>query len=551
MSRRMKRDRWWRAPQPEPTDRGAAGSLERPPASMAEPEIAPNDPLLAYFSSAHSTVDLDTLDLDSPALEALRAEGTRLVVPLVSQGELIGLLRLGPRRSEQDYSHDDRKLLDDLAAHAAPAVRVAQLVRQQQAEIRDRERIEQELKVAQLIQQQFLPRQLPELPGWHVAAYYRPARAVGGDFYDFIDLPEGKVGIVVGDVTDKGVPAALVMATTHTVLRGEALRLVAPGEVLKRANELLLDEMPPNMFVTCLYAVLDPAAGRLRFANAGHNLPNLRSEDGVTELRAAGMPLGLLPEMDYEEHEAMLGPGDSLLLHSDGLAEAHSPDGEMFGFPRLAKLCGERDGGEALIDLLLAELASFTGKGWEQEDDITLVTLQRRAGVTVAEPVAEAAAITAAAVDGRVLDEFEVPSEIGAERAPAERVARAVAPLDLPASRMEQLKTAVAETIMNAVEHGNNGRPEVPVAIRVTASEADVEVAITDQGGDRTIPESADPDLEAKLAGEQGPRGWGLFLIRNMVDDLRISSDRLHHTVHLVMHLHDGNAAREVADDSE
>ena len=548
MSRRTKRNRWWGAPQPEPTDRGAAGSLARPPASMAEPEIAPNDPLLAYFSGAHSTVDLDTLDLGSPALEALRAEGTRLVVPLVSQGELIGLLRLGPRRSEQEYSHDDRKLLDDLAAHAAPAVRVAQLVRQQQAEIRDRERIEQELKVAQLIQQQFLPRELPDLPGWHVAAYYRPARAVGGDFYDFIDLPDGKVGIVVGDVTDKGVPAALVMATTHTVLRGEALRLVAPGEVLKRANELLLDEMPPNMFVTCLYAVLDPAAGMLRFANAGHNLPNLRSQDGVTELRAAGMPLGLLPDMDYEEHEATLGPGDSLLLHSDGLAEAHSPDGEMFGFPRLAKLCGERDGGEALIDLLLAELAAFTGQGWEQEDDITLVTLQRRAGGAVAEA---AGAEAAAAADDRVLDEFEVPSEIGSERAPAERVARAVAPLDLPASRMEQLKTAVAETIMNAVEHGNSGRPELPVAIRVTASETDLEVAITDQGGDRPIAESVDPDLEAKLTGEQGPRGWGLFLIRNMVDDLRISSDRLHHTVHLVMHLHDGNARRKVADDSE
>jgi serine phosphatase RsbU (regulator of sigma subunit)/anti-sigma regulatory factor (Ser/Thr protein kinase) len=559
MSRTIKRNRWWRAPQPEPTDRGAAGSLERPPASTAEPEIAPNDPLLAYFSGAHSTVDLDTLDLDSPALEALRAEGTRLVVPLVSQGELIGLLRLGPRRSEQEYSHDDRKLLDDLAAHAAPAVRVAQLVRQQQAEIRDRERIEQELKVAQLIQQQFLPRELPDLPGWHVAAYYRPARAVGGDFYDFIDLPDGKVAIVVGDVTDKGVPAALVMATTHSVLRGEALRLVAPGAVLQRANELLLDEMPPNMFVTCLYAVLDPVAGTLRFANAGHNLPNLRSPDGVVELRAAGMPLGLLPGMDYEEHEAVLGPGDSLLLHSDGLAEAHSPDGEMFGFPRLAKLCGERDGGEALIDLLLAELAAFTGQGWEQEDDITLVTLERRAGSAVAGASAEAAATAAAdggaaggGADGdRVLDEFEVPSEIGTEREPAERVVRAVAPLDLPASQMEQLKTAVAETIMNAVEHGNRGRPELPVAIRVTASATDLEVAITDQGGDRPIPESADPDLAAKLAGEQGPRGWGLFLIRNMVDDLRISSDRQHHTVHLVMHLHDGNAGREVADDSE
>jgi serine phosphatase RsbU (regulator of sigma subunit)/anti-sigma regulatory factor (Ser/Thr protein kinase) len=538
MSRRTNRNKWWRAPQPEPTDRGAAGSLGRPPTGMAEPEIAPNDPLLGYFSGAHATVDLDTLDLDSPALQALRAEGTRLVVPLVSQGELIGLLRLGPRRSEQEYSHDDRKLLDDLAAHAAPAVRVAQLVRQQQAEIRDRERIEQELKVAQLIQQQFLPRELPDLPGWHVAAYYRPARAVGGDFYDFIDLPEGQVGIVVGDVTDKGVPAALVMATTHSVLRGEALRLVSPGEVLKRANELLLEEMPPNMFVTCLYAVLDPVAGRLRFANAGHNLPNLRSQDGVTELRAAGMPLGLLPDMDYEEHEATLGPGDSLLLHSDGLAEAHSPDGEMFGFPRLAKLCGERDGGEALIDLLLSELAAFTGQGWEQEDDITLVSLQHRAG--------------GAGVDqARVLDEFEVPSEVGSERAPVERVVKAVAPLDLPASRMEQLRTAVAETIMNAVEHGNNGRPELPVAIRVTATPTDLEVAITDRGGDRPIPEAVTPDLEAKLDGTQDPRGWGLFLIRNMVDDLRTSSDRLHHTVHLVMHLHDASVGREGADDSE
>jgi serine phosphatase RsbU (regulator of sigma subunit)/anti-sigma regulatory factor (Ser/Thr protein kinase) len=504
-------------------------------------DIAPNDPLLAYFSNAHATVDLDTLELDSPALDALRAEGTRLVVPLISQGELIGLLRLGPRRSEQEYSHDDRKLLDDLAAHAAPAVRVAQLVRQQQAEIRERERIEQELKVAQLIQQQFLPRELPDLPGWHVAAYYRPARAVGGDFYDFIELPDGQVGLVVGDVTDKGVPAALVMATTHSVLRGEAMRLVAPGAVLRRANQLLIDEMPPSMFVTCLYAVLDPASGRLRFANAGHNLPNLRTRDGVTELHAAGMPLGLLPDMDYQEQETTLGHGDSLLLHSDGLAEAHSPAGEMFGFPRLAKLCGERDGGEALIDLLLSELALFTGPAWEQEDDITLVTLQRLAG----------AAGAAGAAGQRLLDEFEVSSEPGTERAAVERVARAVAELDLPASRMERLKTAVGEGIMNAAEHGNQGRPELPVAIRVTASATELEVAVTDQGGDRPIPDAPAPDLEAKLAGAQGPRGWGLFLIRNMVDDLRTSGDQLHHTVHLIVHLGGAREGREAGDDND
>jgi serine phosphatase RsbU (regulator of sigma subunit)/anti-sigma regulatory factor (Ser/Thr protein kinase) len=515
-----------------------AGSAAPEPAGVGGIEIAPNDPLLAYFSSAHATVDLDTLELDSPALDALRAEGTRMVVPLISQGELIGLLRLGPRRSEQEYSHDDRKLLDDLAAHAAPAVRVAQLVRQQQAEIRDRERIEQELKVAQLIQQQFLPRELPDLPGWHVAAYYRPARAVGGDFYDFLELPDGQVGLVVGDVTDKGVPAALVMATTHSVLRGEALRLVAPGEVLRRANELLLDEMPPNMFVTCLYAVLDPASGRLRFANAGHNLPNLRSRDGVTELHASGMPLGLLPGMGYEEHETTLGPGDSLLLHSDGLAEAHSPAGDMFGFPRLAKLCGEREGGEALIDLLLGELALFTGPAWEQEDDITLVTLQRLAG---------GAGISLS----RVLDEFEVPSETGAERAAVARVVRAVSALDLPASRMEQLKTAVGEGVMNAVEHGNQARPELPVAIRVTASATELEVAVTDRGCDRPIEEAPEPDLEAKLAGAQGPRGWGLFLIRNMVDDLRTSGDPMHHTVHLILYLGGTSDGREAGDDNE
>ncbi len=129
-----------------------------------------------------------------------------LVVPLVTQGELIGTLNLGPRLSEQDYSSDDRRLLATLAAQAAPAIRVAQLVREQAAEAAERERYQQELKIAQLIQQQFLPHELPNLPEWQIAAYYGPARVVGGDFYDFIDLGEGRIGVVVGDVTDKGVP---------------------------------------------------------------------------------------------------------------------------------------------------------------------------------------------------------------------------------------------------------------------------------------------------------------------------------------------------------
>ena len=179
-------------------------------------------------------------------------------MPLVSQGELIGVLNLGPRLSEQDYSSDDRKLLDNLAAQAAPALRVGQLVREQEAEAATRQRFEQELEVARLIQQNFLPKELPDLPGWQIAAYYRPAREVGGDFYDVIPLPDGRVGFVVGDVTDKGVPAALVMSATRSVLRASAQRLIEPGAVLERVNEHLCPDMPEKMFVTCLYGVLDP-----------------------------------------------------------------------------------------------------------------------------------------------------------------------------------------------------------------------------------------------------------------------------------------------------
>ena len=193
-----------------------------PPATArgADPiavDIPESDPLLAYLQTAQGPVELARLELDSPAVTAMRAAGVALVVPLVSQGELIGTLNLGPRLSEQDYSTDDRRLLATLAAQAAPAIRVAQLVREQAAEAAERERLEQEMRVATLIQQQFLPRELPDLPQWQIAAYYGPARAVGGDFYDFIEMPGGRIGIAVGDVTDKGVPAALVMARTHSV----------------------------------------------------------------------------------------------------------------------------------------------------------------------------------------------------------------------------------------------------------------------------------------------------------------------------------------------
>jgi serine phosphatase RsbU (regulator of sigma subunit) len=343
--------------------------------------IAPDDPILAYLADASGVVEVDKLDLDSPAVRAMKAAEVKLVVPLVSQGELIGLLNLGPRLSQQEYSADDRKLLSDLSTQTAPAVRVAQLVRQQQQEAQERERIEQELRIARLIQQTLLPKTLPELPGYDVAAYYQPAREVGGDFYDFLDLEDGRLGLVVGDVTDKGVPAALVMATTRTMLRAAAQRLFSPGEVLRRANDALVTDIPPNMFITCLYAILEPESGHLVYANAGHDLPYRRkagTSESAQELRATGMPLGLMPGMGYEEKEIVLEKGESVLFYSDGLVEAHDPQREMFGFPRLQGMVGtHRSGGSSLIGFLLSELTRFTGEDWEQEDDITLVTLER------------------------------------------------------------------------------------------------------------------------------------------------------------------------------
>jgi len=357
-----------------------AGVVQVAPSLVAagpELDLASNDPLVGYLLSAASAVDITTLQLQSPALRALQEAGVVLVVPLISSGSLVGLLSLGPRRSERGYSTDDMRLLNSLAGYAAPAMRVGQLVRQQQAEARQRERIEQELKIAQIIQQQFLPKELPDLPSWHVAAFYRPARTVGGDFYDFIPLPDGRVMFVVGDVTDKGIPAALVMASTHALLRDAGPRLISPGAVLGHVNEMLCVDIPAHMFVTCLALVLDPVSGEVVFANAGHDVPYVRTQAGVAELRARGMPLGLMPGMNYEEMTFQFEPGDCALLHSDGLAEAHAPDREMFGFPRVSALVGKGPSGEALIDLCLTELGNFTGPNHEQEDDITLVSLQR------------------------------------------------------------------------------------------------------------------------------------------------------------------------------
>jgi serine phosphatase RsbU (regulator of sigma subunit) len=304
----------------------------------------------------------------------------RQVLTIVENARLYNRLQ-GTYLEMEKKEEEVRQLNKDLERRVAE--RTEQLKRamaKQQEEAQERERIEQELRVARLIQQTLLPKTLPQLPGYDVAAIYRPAREVGGDFYDFLELEDGRLGLAVGDATGHGVPAALMMANTQSVLRAVAQRGGSePGRILAEVNEVLRTYIPPSMFVTCFYAILDPDSGSLSYANAGHDLPYVWHGGDCQELRARGMPLGLMPGMSYEQKEMVLDTGEGVLFYSDGLVEAHDPHGEMFGFPRLRSLVAGYGKEQSLGYFLLEELRSFTGEEWEQEDDITLVTLQRSA----------------------------------------------------------------------------------------------------------------------------------------------------------------------------
>ncbi|CAN5276477.1 hypothetical protein BH18ACT5_BH18ACT5_04930 [soil metagenome] len=297
------------------------------------------------------------------------AEG--VMVPLAGSEGLAGAIVLGPRRARIPYRGLELRFLKQTANRVGPALRIVGLFESQEAARRQRQRVEEELSVAQRIQRELLPRTLPIIAGYDLDVFYEPAREFGGDFYDFYPLADGRVAFSVGDATDKGMPAALVMASCRTVLRGVVLSdpSLPPGAVLARANSLLVGDIPEGMFITCLYGIFDPASGELRFANAGHNPPVHFHSDHSEMVIARGMPLGLMPEMEYEERALVLGEADVAMFTSDGVTEAHSPLRIMFGFERLLAV-------EASVAGVLAELASFTGET-EQEDDITLICLRR------------------------------------------------------------------------------------------------------------------------------------------------------------------------------
>jgi sigma-B regulation protein RsbU (phosphoserine phosphatase) len=271
-------------------------------------------------------------------------------------------------------------ILDGIAYQVAMAMENARLAR----EVVQQERLEREMEVGRDIQASFLPQKFPQAVGWQVSALWRAARQVGGDFYDFFELQpdvpgHARWGVVIADVADKGVPAALFMALSRTLLRSVAIGRVEPADTLRRVNELILSDARSEQFVTVVYGVLEPAAGLFRYAIAGHNPPVWIHSDGTAGIMPGhGIALGVLDHVEYQEHEVRLERGDTLLLYTDGLTEAFNEQKEEFGLERVLAVARTHHAQptpgllQALTDAVEAHVS-----GAEVFDDLTIVVVKR------------------------------------------------------------------------------------------------------------------------------------------------------------------------------
>ena len=299
-------------------------------------------------------------------------------VPIVSDGQSKGILVVGDKESRRGvgpFRPEDKRTLELLANQAAIALENAELHR----ESLEKERLEREVELASQIQRQILPKGAPEVAGYDLAGWYRPARYIGGDYYDFFRLSDDHLALVVADVSGKGVPAALLVSTLHSSLRLLTEREEISPQLFERLNRHVLESSLANKFITLFFAVLDEPSGELTYVNAGHN-PALvvRAGGGVEELGAGGLPIGLLADATFRVEKIRLAPGDLICLYSDGITEAASPADEEFGLERLARLLADERGGGlgAVVTAIDRAVVEFAAER-PQMDDQTLVLLAR------------------------------------------------------------------------------------------------------------------------------------------------------------------------------
>lgn len=271
----------------------------------------------------------------------------------------------------------DLQIIEDLQRKNAELARAYGELKEAQAALVEKERMQRELELARQVQQSILPRVFPQVPGYSFAAQSHPAREVGGDYYDCFALPRGRVGLVVADVSDKGMPAALYMALARSLLRAEARRNPSPRRVLMTTHSLLLEMGEPSMFLTAFYGVLDPSSRVLTYARAGHDCPLLfsRSRQVCQELTGAGMLLGLIEHISLDEVTVPVAPGDVLVLYTDGITEANSPEGEFFGLDRLREAVSSASSASAdeICRLIFERVGRFQQAAPQHDDMAVLV----------------------------------------------------------------------------------------------------------------------------------------------------------------------------------
>jgi phosphoserine phosphatase RsbU/P len=307
-----------------------------------------------------------------PARPQTRSE---LVVPMFTGGKVLGSFNLESDRLGA-FSHKDADHLMTFASHAAMAIERARFHQQ----ILENQRIEKELTLARRMQKELLPRRAPKFEKFDLAGVNVPSEMVGGDYFDFIHLTDKDLGIVIGDVAGKGIPASFIMASLRAALRIEAFSHYAISTILSRVNDFLFESSDPERFVTAFYGVLDVRTGLLTYANAGHNPPLLLKSNGTTELLSeGGMLLGAFPSALYHEYRVQLQSGDLLVMYTDGASEAENRKGEQFGWERIGQIARQfgPDGPRQVIRKLLKSINTHCD-GIGLQDDVTLVVLKCR-----------------------------------------------------------------------------------------------------------------------------------------------------------------------------
>lgn len=299
------------------------------------------------------------------------------LIPLVAQEKSLGVMAIHSR-IQRRFGDEEVRFLQLMANQAAMAIERARLRKEEIA----RQRLEKELAVGRQIQLSLLPKASPVKPGWEFCDTYKAARQVGGDLYDFFELPgqPNLLGLVIGDVADKGVPAALFMGVSRTLIRSAALSGASPAKALEEVNRLILAESKTGLFLSAFYGILDTSTGRFTFSNAGHNPPLVyRSNSGdFLSLSTEGIVLGILDQLVYKEDEVALSPADLLICYTDGVTEAMNPEMEEFGLDRLQEVianCAEESATEVL-ESIVAAVNNHAGQ-MDQFDDFTLFVVKR------------------------------------------------------------------------------------------------------------------------------------------------------------------------------